>query len=100
MHGGTLHQRRTWSVTTILALHLLGCFALRSSAGGGQVTNVAGRAINPDDVAVPEGYSVTVVASGLTFPTGVTWDASGVLHVVEAGYSYGEVFATPRLLRV
>ena len=27
-------------------------------------------------------------------------DESGVVHVVESGYSYGEVFATPRLIRV
>jgi hypothetical protein len=33
-------------------------------------------------------------------PSGVTFDADGRVHVIEAGYSYGEVWAEPRLLRI
>ncbi|MDX5437381.1 MAG: PQQ-dependent sugar dehydrogenase, partial [Pontibacter sp.] len=47
-----------------------------------------------------EGYTIEAVATGLTFPTSVAFDAQGQLYVVEAGYSYGEVFLEPKLLRV
>ena len=49
---------------------------------------------------MPPGYRIEAVATGLTFPTGVTFDGAGRPHVVESGYSYGEVWTTPRLLRV
>ena len=52
------------------------------------------------NIALPEGYRVEAVAVGLTFPTGVAFDDEGRPYVIEAGYSYGEVFSTPRLLRV
>lgn len=38
--------------------------------------------------------------SGLTFPTGITFDGEGAPVVVESGYSYGEVFTEPRLVRI
>jgi hypothetical protein len=37
---------------------------------------------------------------GLTFPSGITFDDQGRVYVIETGYSYGEVWAVPRLLRV
>ncbi|HYE21090.1 MAG TPA: hypothetical protein VEA69_21765 [Tepidisphaeraceae bacterium] len=77
-----------------------GCFAVRGSAGGGQVAFTPPRAVNPADVAVPPGYRIEVVTTGLTFPSAVAFDDQNRPHVVEAGYSYGEQFATPRLLRV
>jgi glucose/arabinose dehydrogenase len=40
------------------------------------------------------------VATGLTFPTGVAFDEQGQLYITESGYSYGEVFLEPKLLRV
>ncbi|HVL59098.1 MAG TPA: hypothetical protein VM491_21570, partial [Burkholderiaceae bacterium] len=49
---------------------------------------------------MPAGYRIEAVATGLTFPTGVAFDDGGVAHVVESGYSYGEAFAIPRLLRI
>jgi glucose/arabinose dehydrogenase len=52
------------------------------------------------DVAVPDGYRIAVVATGFTFPTGVAFDESGTPYVIEAGYSYGEVWTVPRLLKV
>jgi glucose/arabinose dehydrogenase len=55
---------------------------------------------DPADIALPEGYTITMVAEGLTFPTGVAVDEQGRPHVVEAGYSYGEKTAVPRLVRV
>jgi glucose/arabinose dehydrogenase len=56
--------------------------------------------VDANDVAVPSGYTIEAVATGLTFPTGVAFDDEGRVHVVEAGYSYGEVVTTPRLLRI
>ena len=84
----------------IAAVVLGGCYGMRPSAGGGQTDFKPPRNANAADVAVPAGYRVELVASGLTFPTGVAFDDSGRPHVVEAGYSYGEVFTTPRLLRI
>jgi glucose/arabinose dehydrogenase len=49
---------------------------------------------------VPPGFAIEPVLRGLTFPTGVAFDERGAVHVVEAGYSYGEVFGTARLLRL
>ncbi|MFN7141329.1 MAG: PQQ-dependent sugar dehydrogenase, partial [Limisphaerales bacterium] len=40
------------------------------------------------------------VAQGLTFPSGVTFDDQGSVYVVESGYSYGELWTTPRLLKI
>jgi len=84
----------------VLAATLAGCYILRPSSGGGQTDFTPPRKLNAADVALPPGYRIEVVASGLTFPTGVAFDAQGRPHVVEAGYSYGEVFTTPRLLRI
>src|SRR5690606_27569289 len=58
------------------------------------------RSVDPAAVALPEGYSIELVAEGLTFPTDVAFDDSGTPYVIEAGYSYGEVILTPRLLRI
>lgn len=86
-----------------VCLSLLGCYGLRPSSGGGKITKIpeqGGRALQADDVALPDGYRIEAVATGLTFPTGVAFDGKGVPHVVEAGYSYGEEWEVPRLLRV
>lgn len=78
-----------------------GCFSARASSGGGETTPPSpARSIRTADIEVPAGYVVEVVATGLTFPTGVAFDDAGQVYVTEAGYSYGEVFTTPRLLRI
>jgi glucose/arabinose dehydrogenase len=87
-------------VVILTAVGVSGCYSLRSSSGGGQTHFSPPRNVQASDVAVPDGYRVEVVATGLTFPTGVAFDGEGVPHVVEAGYSYGEVWTTPRLLRI
>lgn len=82
-------------------LTLGGCiYLLDKSKGGGQTTFKPPRVVRAADVALPEGYAIEAVATGLTFPTGVAVDDSGRVYVVESGYSYGEAWATPRLLRV
>lgn len=90
-------------VITMLCLGLSGCYALYPSSGGGKLTKLhqtGERQLDPGDIALPDGYRIEVVARGLTFPTGVTFDAQGIPYVVESGYSYGEVWEVPRLLRV
>ncbi len=77
-----------------------GCFAIRASQGGGQTAFSPPRTVDPGDIALPAGYRAEVVATGLTFPTGIAFDAAGQPYVVEAGYSYGDVFTVPRLLRL
>jgi len=67
----------------LLAL-LSGCYALGASDGGGQNVTFSGpRRVNPGDVAVPPGYKVSVVATGLNFPTGVCCDGEGNVFVTE-----------------
>ena len=99
--SGSRWQRVLVLVMIGLALATLpGCFRLRGSSGGGQTPFTPPHLIRAEDVALPAGYQLEPVVSGLTFPTGVTFDDAGRIYVVEAGYSYGEVWATPRLLRV
>ncbi|MFN2509125.1 MAG: hypothetical protein ABR589_10185 [Chthoniobacterales bacterium] len=75
------------------------CYNMRPSTGGGQTQFSGSRSTNPADVALPSGYRIDVVATGLTYPTGVAI-GDGEIYVTESGYSYGEDFTAPRLLRV
>lgn len=79
---------------------LSGCFAIRTPSGGGQTTFKPPRIIRPADIALLPGYQIEPVATGLIFPTGVTFDDQGGIYVVESGCSYGEVWAIPRMLRI
>lgn len=92
--------RHAFAAACLVPPLLAGCYDLRSSDGGGQTDFDGTRTVRAEDIAVPDGYRVEAVATGLTFPTGVAVDDAGVPHVVEAGYSYGEVFTVPRLLRI
>src|SRR4051812_43819172 len=87
---------------SVSVLSLSGCYEVSPSRGGGQAKAGvgAGRAVNPGDILVPRGYRVEAVATGLTFPTGIAFDDQDRPYVVEAGFSYGEVWTTPRLLRI
>lgn len=58
------------------------------------------RRIDPAAIALPAGYRIEPVATGLTYPTAVAFDERGTPYVTEAGYSYGEDFREPRLLRI
>lgn len=88
---------------TLLALSMTlvsGCYSFLPSDGGGQAGFAGLRAVEPADVIVPDGYLIEPIATGLTFPTGVAFDGQGTPYVTESGYSYGEVFTSPRLLRI
>src|SRR5688500_8705122 len=82
------------------AASALACYSMRSSSGGGQISSPPPRQIDARDIAVPKGYRVENVASGLTFPTGICWDEADQMYVCESGYCYGEVWTTPRILRI
>jgi glucose/arabinose dehydrogenase len=84
----------------VIAGGLAGCYALRPSDGAGETTFDGPRVVRAEDVALPNGYRIEAVATALTFPTAVAFDDEGRSYVLEAGYSYGEAFTTPRLLRI
>jgi glucose/arabinose dehydrogenase len=88
------------ALTLAASAGIVGCFAVRGSHGGGQTHVTAEREVAPNNVAVPQGYVIDVVARGLTFPSGVAFDDDEGIYVVETGYSYGEVWTVPRLLRI
>jgi len=73
---------------------------LRPSNGGGQTKFSGERHIDPSAVAVLPQFRINAVATGLTFPTGVTFDDNNRPCIVESGYAYGEVWTKPRLLRL
>ena len=70
------------------------------SNGAGEAVFVPPRVIDPAAVAVPPGFCIEPVVTGLTYPSAVLTDETDRLYVLEAGYAYGEDFVLPRLLRV
>jgi hypothetical protein len=64
---------------------------MRGSKEEGQIAAIKPRVINPADVALPPRYKIEMIGGDLTFPTIVAFDNQGRMHVIEAGYSYGEV---------
>jgi glucose/arabinose dehydrogenase len=83
-----------------LLASLQSCYRMRASKGGGQIQTINQRNINTSDIALAPGYKIEIVASGLTFPSGVSFDNEGRLYVIETGYSYGEVWGDPKLIRI
>src|SRR4051812_2264491 len=88
------------AVGIILLVTLSSCYVMRPSSGAGQTVTPANRELAPDAIRLPAGYRVELVTSGLTYPVSAAVDDNGRLYVVESGYSYGEDFTEPRLLRV
>jgi glucose/arabinose dehydrogenase len=102
-YSGIMGKLSTPLVCTAGALILVAassCYVIRPSSGAGQTTARTHQNLAPEAVKLPAGYQIEVVASGLTFPVGAALDDGGRLHVVESGYSYGEDFTEPRLLRI
>lgn len=98
-------MRRALGLAAIAGCATAGCFKVAPSKGGGEVSQHAVQqarqaASNPYDVELPPGYAIELVADRLTFPTGIAIGPRDELYVVEAGYAYGEVFTTPRLLEL
>ncbi len=78
----------------------VGCYRMRSSNGGAQIREIPQRNIQAKDIALPPGYTIEAVASGLTFPSAAAFDDEERLYVIETGYAYGEIWETPQLLRI
>ena len=95
-------KKHLHAVMAVIAISLLlcACYNMRKSKGGGQTSVPAQRTINANDIALAPGYKVELVASGLSFPSGLDFDDKDNLYVTEAGYSYGEVWLEPRLIRI
>src|SRR3954454_21177171 len=68
--------------------------------GAGKAEFAPPRRIDPSAIGVPCGYCIEPVVTGLTYPTAVITDESDRVYILEAGYSYGEDFRQPRLLRL
>jgi glucose/arabinose dehydrogenase len=101
--GITQVQHQVRAIALGFALVLLvtsGCYSMRPSKGGAQISSVGERQVDASDIALPQGFSIEAIATGLTFPTGITFDKDGVPHLIESGYAYGEKWTTPRLLRL
>src|SRR5687768_1437017 len=88
------------SLVGFLATISMSCYRMRAPNGGGQIQAIPARSINPEDVALTPGYKIEPVISGLTYPTAIAFDDSNNIYVIEAGYSYGEVWEVPKLLKV
>src|SRR3954462_5268168 len=68
--------------------------------GAGKAHFCPPRPIDPSAIGVPCGYCIEPVVTGLTYPTAVVTDEYDRVYILEAGYSYGEDFRQPRLLRL
>ncbi|MEW5784924.1 MAG: hypothetical protein AB1767_07610 [Bacillota bacterium] len=55
---------------------------------------------DPEALELPAGYRAEVVAKGLTYPTSMAIDDSGVIFVGEAGYTYGPKTTAARIMAV
>lgn len=84
----------------VIITSLSACYQMRKSKGGAQAKGNSQRQVNVADIALPKGYKIEPLTTGLTFPTAVAFDDSNNVYVIEAGYSYGEVFRNPKLFRI
>src|SRR5438105_13370390 len=102
-------RRHLFLLRFFALLLVLGCtspawailfYTFLPSNGAGKAVFSPPRRVNPADVAVPPGYCIEPVVTGLTYPSAVITDEQDRVYLLESGYSYGEDFAPPRLLRV
>ncbi|MDF2437340.1 MAG: glucose dehydrogenase [Bacteroidota bacterium] len=96
-------MRKTFTLISVsIALSAVlfqSCTKLRGHYGTKSYEPV-NRPVSPSDILLPEGYKIEMIASGLNFPSAMTFDDQGQAYVLEAGYSYGEIFTTPKLLKI
>ncbi len=93
-------KNRALYLVMVVILFASACYQSRHSKGGGQAGADSIRRIHAPDIILPDGYQSEAIATGLNFPTALTFDDKGNAYVIEAGYSYGEDFNTPKLLRI
>ncbi|MCM3001674.1 PQQ-dependent sugar dehydrogenase [Paenibacillus cellulositrophicus] len=68
-------------------------------AAFGQLFKPQHEAQKPDYI-LEKGYRLTRIATGLTFPTVMTFDPQGAVYVAEAGFAYGTEPGMGRVLRL
>lgn len=78
----------------------LSCYGIKRSKGGGQLGRHITRAPQATDILIAPGYKMALVTQNLTYPTACTFDDKVELYVIEGGYSYGEAWARPSLIRI
>jgi glucose/arabinose dehydrogenase len=83
-----------------MCILLTSCYRMRTSNGGGEISNSVERKLSAPDILVPPGYKIEIVAKDLTFPSALTFDTNGKIYAVETGYAYGEVWRAPKLLEI
>ncbi|MFL5765790.1 MAG: PQQ-dependent sugar dehydrogenase [Bacteroidia bacterium] len=92
-------RKSTGFIILLCAIVFGSCYKLRGYYGKKSYDAVA-RPVRTPDIQLPPGYAVEMVCTNLNFPTDLTFDDQGNLYTIEAGYSYGEVFTTPKLLKI
>ena len=102
MHQSNHPSLRLLALGLVLTLapSLSGCFRIMESEGGGEARFNPPRQIDPEDIALMEGYQIQAVARNLTFPSAIAFDDQGRVYVTEAGYSYGDYRGVPKLVRI
>lgn len=83
----------------LISVSLVGCFKLRGHYGTKSYDSV-NRPVNPSDILLPDGYTIEQIPGNFNFPSGITIDDKGNVYILEAGYSYGEIFTVPKLLKL
>src|SRR3954464_15855208 len=88
-----------FGLLSVVLIAAISCTKLRGHYGTRSYEPVT-RNLNTADIKLPSGYTIQAISEGLTYPTAITFDDAGKIYVLEAGYSYGESFTEPRLLRL
>jgi len=82
------------------AIHGHSCYCSKTGGLKNLPTTIRPK-IDPQDVHVPEGYHVEVVAAGLSFPCGMGFADDGTLYILEGGSTWPTRPAMlPRILRL
>jgi glucose/arabinose dehydrogenase len=82
-----------------LATSFSACQKVRGHYGTKSYDKVE-RPVSTAGIKLPSGYRISLHTANLNFPTGLTFDDKAQMYVIESGYAYGEIFTTPKLIRV
>lgn len=52
------------------------------------------REVHAENIVVPTGYHIEPVATGLNYPTSVTWDDDGAMYIAESTVPFGQTAQT------